>query len=117
MKVANMNGREQTRLDIVPFEKEHGYGVDLMLRVYSRNREVWLVEIKSCNINISDAHDAIRQFENTEKSLSNNDTSIRRILLHDNRKGCRISDKALTILRSSIRYILHSCKSRRPSSS
>jgi len=101
-----MSRRELVNLEIVPFEKENGYGVDLMLKLGSKSREIWLVEIKSCNLSISDVHDAVRQFESTENSLPSNNISIRRVLLHDNKGGCKVTDKALVLLRNNNIYYI-----------
>ncbi len=59
---------------VIPFDKQYGYGVDLIVQVQNQDSsgtELWLVEIKSCYLDVNDVYDALRQFQVTEQVLQN----------------------------------------------
>ena len=79
----------------------------------SGDTEMWLVEVKSCYLNISDVNDAVGQFQTTERVLQSQGVlrtcrQVVRVLLHDNTRGrgCGVYDKAMDLIqRECIRYL------------
>jgi len=76
-------------------EKEFGKGCDLAI---IEGDLIFLIEIKECNISISDAEKAIEQLEYSAKRLKERrNIKLQKILLHYDIKGCKMTIQALSL--------------------
>lgn len=101
------------RLKCEPFERNYSeQGCDVIC--FEKN-VIYIIEIKSCTFNTSDANKAVKQLKHAEQWIEKNHKSLKidnihkvkiaKVFIHDKRSGCKTIRQALMKLRKeSINY-------------
>ncbi|HDD57200.1 MAG TPA: hypothetical protein ENF43_01630 [Thermoplasmatales archaeon] len=95
------------RLKCEPFERNYSdQGCDVIC--FEKNL-IYILEIKQCTFNTSDANKAVKQLEYTEQWIKENHESLKmdniskvkiaKVFIHDKRSGCKTIRQALMKLR------------------